>query len=154
VWRATAASLDAGLPNIAQFQTNRSDRFLVDLQYVWAGHPFKGRRALEPHQGAHVHWNGFGRDGATEMTAHSLIDSSLEEYSVFEHGPQNQPLGKNGAQRKYDRLAGGEPPACQTAEKERGNRIAGFPGVVSRRAEVDESGWRFANWTNRRASAH
>jgi len=57
VWCATAASLDAGLPNIAQFQTNRSDRFLVDLQYVCAGHPFKGRRAFEPHQGAHVHWD-------------------------------------------------------------------------------------------------
>ena len=46
-----------GLPNLAQFQTNRSDRFLVDLQYVSAGHPFKGRRALQPHQGAHVHWD-------------------------------------------------------------------------------------------------
>jgi hypothetical protein len=47
----------AGLPDVAQFQTNRSDRFLVDLRYLSAGHPFKGRRALEPHQGAHIHWD-------------------------------------------------------------------------------------------------
>jgi hypothetical protein len=47
----------AGLPNMARFQTNRSDRFLVDLEYVSAGHPFKGKRADQPHQGAHIHWD-------------------------------------------------------------------------------------------------
>jgi hypothetical protein len=57
VLSAMAASLEAGLPNIAQFQTNRSDRFLVDLRYISAGHPFKGRRAVDPHQGAHIHWD-------------------------------------------------------------------------------------------------
>jgi hypothetical protein len=46
-----------GLPNLAQFQTDRCDRFLVDLQYINAGHPFKGRRARQPHQGAHIHWD-------------------------------------------------------------------------------------------------
>jgi hypothetical protein len=45
------------LPNMARFQTNRSDRFLVDLQYVSAGHPFKGKRCIQPHQGAHIHWD-------------------------------------------------------------------------------------------------
>ena len=49
--------LYSDLPNMARFQTNRSDRFLVDLQYVSAGHPFKGRRAVQPHQGAHIHWD-------------------------------------------------------------------------------------------------
>ncbi len=51
------ASSDANLPDIAQFQTNRSDRFLVDLEFLSAGHPFKGSRALHPHLGAHVHWD-------------------------------------------------------------------------------------------------
>jgi len=46
-----------GLPDLTQFETHRSDRFLVDIQYISAGHPFKGRRALEPHQGAHIHWD-------------------------------------------------------------------------------------------------
>lgn len=42
---------------MASFQTNPLDRFLVDVQYLSAGHPFKGKRALQPHQGAHVHWD-------------------------------------------------------------------------------------------------
>lgn len=46
-----------GLPTLAQVQANRSDRFLVDVQYVDAGHPHKGKRAITPHQGAHVHWD-------------------------------------------------------------------------------------------------
>src|SRR5437870_3094116 len=48
------------LPIITQFQTNRSDRFLVDIEYLSAGHPFKGRRAVQPHQGAHLHWDNSG----------------------------------------------------------------------------------------------
>ncbi len=47
----------ADLPTLSQFQTNRSDRFLVDIADINAGHPFKGSRAVSPHQGAHVHWD-------------------------------------------------------------------------------------------------
>lgn len=45
------------LPTLSQFQTNRTDRFPVDLQFVDAGSPFKGMRANQPHQGAHIQWN-------------------------------------------------------------------------------------------------
>ncbi|MCU0605920.1 MAG: M23 family metallopeptidase [Candidatus Edwardsbacteria bacterium] len=45
------------LPTIQGFRAARSDRFIVDLAAVTAGHPFKGRRANTPHQGAHVHWD-------------------------------------------------------------------------------------------------
>jgi hypothetical protein len=55
--QATRIAPFVGLPDLAHFQTNRSDRFLVDLQYISAGHPFKGRRAQQPHQGAHIHWD-------------------------------------------------------------------------------------------------
>jgi hypothetical protein len=48
---------DSNLPNIQQFRTDPSDRFIVDCQTISAGHPFKGRRALTPHQGAHTHWD-------------------------------------------------------------------------------------------------
>jgi hypothetical protein len=48
---------EIALPSLAYFQANRSDRFPVDIPFIDAGHPFKGRRALSPHQGAHVHWN-------------------------------------------------------------------------------------------------
>jgi hypothetical protein len=47
----------ADLPDIHQFQSNPSDQFLVDVSTINAGHPFKGRRAVTPHQGAHVHWD-------------------------------------------------------------------------------------------------
>lgn len=45
------------LPDIQHFKTNPSDRFLVDIRTLAAGHPFKGKRASAPHQGAHTHWD-------------------------------------------------------------------------------------------------
>jgi hypothetical protein len=48
---------DASLPDIQYFKTNPSDRFLVDIQTITVGHPFRGRRANTPHQGAHTHWD-------------------------------------------------------------------------------------------------
>ncbi len=45
------------LPDIQHFKTDPSDRFLVDIPTITAGHPFKGRRASTPHQGAHTHWD-------------------------------------------------------------------------------------------------
>jgi hypothetical protein len=47
----------SSLPDIQQFKTNPSDRFLVDIPTIISGHPFKGRRANTPHQGAHTHWD-------------------------------------------------------------------------------------------------
>jgi hypothetical protein len=48
---------DTNLPDIQQFRSNPSDRFLVDIETIIAGHPFKGKRANQPHQGAHTHWD-------------------------------------------------------------------------------------------------
>jgi hypothetical protein len=45
------------LPDIQQFKTDPSDRFLVNIETIDAGHAFKGRRANTPHQGAHTHWD-------------------------------------------------------------------------------------------------
>ena len=64
------------LPNLTQFQTNRSDRFLVDIESISAGHPFKGRRALQPHQGAHLHWDNSSNawpKGGTAVSNHPAI---------------------------------------------------------------------------------
>src|SRR5712692_766686 len=47
----------ADLPSLSQFQTNRSDRFPVDIAYIDAGHPFKGSGAHVPHAGAHANWD-------------------------------------------------------------------------------------------------
>ena len=47
----------SSLPGITKIQASRSDIFLVDVQYIDAGIPFKGRRANTPHQGAHIHFH-------------------------------------------------------------------------------------------------
>lgn len=44
------------LPDIRMFIDDPSDRFLVDLNLVRTGHPFKGRNAQRPHTGGHVYF--------------------------------------------------------------------------------------------------
>jgi hypothetical protein len=71
------------LPNITQFRTNRSDRFLVDIEYLSAGHPFKGRRAIQPHQGAHLHWDNSGNAwprGGTAVSNYPAIYAVADGY--------------------------------------------------------------------------
>jgi len=46
-----------GLPDISSFLTVPSDRFLVDLDQITGGHPFKGADSPSPHAGAHVHFD-------------------------------------------------------------------------------------------------
>lgn len=46
----------ANLPSINYFKSHPSDHFLVDMDVVGSGHPYKGKRAAEPHTGAHVHF--------------------------------------------------------------------------------------------------
>lgn len=44
------------LPDIRTFSGHPSDRFLVDLNLVRSGHPYKGKRAQRPHTGGHVYF--------------------------------------------------------------------------------------------------
>ncbi len=55
--QAAAFPPDAKLPDISSFMTKPSDRFLVDIKEVSAGHPYKGVNAERPHAGAHVHFD-------------------------------------------------------------------------------------------------
>ena len=50
-----------GLPDIRTFMKQPSDRFLVDLDVVRTGHPYKGRRAQKPHTGGHVYFTSLTR---------------------------------------------------------------------------------------------
>jgi len=50
-------ALLATLPDIRTFRDRRSDRFLVDLDTVRTGHPYKGKNARRPHTGGHVYFN-------------------------------------------------------------------------------------------------
>ncbi len=45
------------LPDISSFLTRPSDRFLVDLDEITGGHPFKGANSPSSHAGAHVHFD-------------------------------------------------------------------------------------------------
>ena len=45
------------LPELSSFDSERTDRFIVDLEYVVAGHPYKGQGTKDPDNGAHVNWD-------------------------------------------------------------------------------------------------
>jgi len=47
----------SNLPDISTFMTQKSERFIVDIDDISDGHPFKGQTAHQPHQGAHVHFD-------------------------------------------------------------------------------------------------
>ena len=44
------------LPDISSFAKNKSDRFVVDMDMVRTGHPYKGTDAKRPHTGAHIYF--------------------------------------------------------------------------------------------------
>ncbi len=74
---------DTDLPDIQFFKTNPSDRFLVDIQTITAGHPFKGKRANAPHQGAHTHWtntNNTWPQGGTSPSNYPAIYAVADGY--------------------------------------------------------------------------
>ena len=50
------ASAVRSLPDITSFRDKPSDRFLVDLELVRTGHPYKGKNADSPHTGGHVYF--------------------------------------------------------------------------------------------------
>jgi hypothetical protein len=73
----------SALPDIQQFRTNPSDRFLVDIPTIISGHPFKGRRANTPHIGAHTHWdNGLSTwpQGGTSPSNYPVIYAVADGY--------------------------------------------------------------------------
>jgi len=45
------------LPDISAFIYQKSDRFIVDMDDITGGHPFKGNRSRQPHAGAHINFN-------------------------------------------------------------------------------------------------
>ena len=54
---ASATGERPELPAISKFLEQPSDRFLVDVDEISGGHPFKGADAEFPHAGAHVHFD-------------------------------------------------------------------------------------------------
>lgn len=48
----------ASLPDFSYFRTHKSDQFIVNMDLVHTGFPFKGLRAAAPHTGAHAQFGG------------------------------------------------------------------------------------------------
>jgi hypothetical protein len=45
------------LPELSFFESNKTDQFIVNLEDVVGGHPFKGEGTKDPDDGAHVNWD-------------------------------------------------------------------------------------------------
>ena len=96
------------LPSIKDFHQRPSDRFLVDLEVVRRGHPYKGRRAERPHTGGHVYFNVQDISGSAKTIQKfpaiyavadgiiTRIDYSFRLREMFEPA-----LGKQVANRRY-----------------------------------------------------
>ena len=52
----------ASLPDITHFATHKSDRFLVDMEVISAGHPYFGKNFSRPHTGCHVYFKQPGKE--------------------------------------------------------------------------------------------
>jgi len=63
--RLTQAQL-ASLPDITHFATHKSDRFLVDMDVISAGHPYFGKNFYRPHTGCHVYFKQPGKEATPQ----------------------------------------------------------------------------------------
>ena len=83
--KTAAFSLAADkLPDISFFETHRSDRFLVDLDEITSGHPYKGINSTQPHAGAHVHfdnranrWPKGGKEPPNYPAIYAVADGTI-----------------------------------------------------------------------------
>ena len=79
----------SSFPDIATFQ-NASDRFLIDPAVIVAGHPYKGRNALDPHNGAHLHlsnpgntWPQGGSAPSNYPAIYAVLDGRIDRTDTW-----------------------------------------------------------------------
>ena len=96
------------LPNISSFERNPSNRFVVDLDWVRAGHPYKGTDANQPHTGAHIYFSVPDKPiPASDVEAFPAIYAVADGFvfRVDEYFKQremfNRTLGKPVSNRRY-----------------------------------------------------
>ena len=56
----------AELPDITHFATHKSDRFLVDMDVISAGHPYFGKNFYRPHTGCHIYFKQPGKEATPQ----------------------------------------------------------------------------------------
>ena len=87
------------LPELSSFATNKTDQFLVDMDYVKGGHPFKGQGSNNSDDGAHVEFDNSSNQWpeGTTVTAfppiYAVADGYVERVNTYE------PVG--GGNHKY-----------------------------------------------------
>jgi hypothetical protein len=98
-----ADSIGRGLPEIASFLTKPSDRFLVDLDQITGGHPFKGADSPSPHAGAHVHfdntdnrWSKANDEPSNFPAIYAVADGTIGRLTT------HFPLGKGTVRYGFD----------------------------------------------------
>ena len=85
----------AELPQLSDFITNKTDQFLVDMDYVIGGHPFKGQGTMDPDNGAHVNFDNSGNQWPEGTTVtdfppiYAVADGYVNNINTWE------PVGKN-----------------------------------------------------------
>ena len=96
------------LPDISGFAKNKSDRFVVDMDVVRTGHPYKGTDAKRPHTGGHIYFRIPAKPIPTRNVRafpaiYAVADgyvSRIDEY--FKLRPIfNRALGKRIANHRY-----------------------------------------------------
>ncbi len=96
------------LPDISSFAKNKSNRFVVDIDAVRTGHPYKGTDANQPHTGGHIYFRipdqpVPARDVEAFPAIYAVADgyvARIDEYFKLRE-MFNRTLGKPVANRRY-----------------------------------------------------
>jgi len=95
----TFATTLSALPELSVFETDKTDQFIVDLEHVVGGHPFKGLGTKDPDDGAHVNWDNsnnkwpYGTSATDFPAIYAISDGYISRIETYE------PVG--GDKHKY-----------------------------------------------------
>lgn len=105
---AARESLIPSLPDISEFKDNPSGRFLVDMEVVREGFPYKGKRAERPHTGGHVYFHKpeqplTAKDVSSFPAIYAVADGVIDriDYSFPLQEMFEPALKKRVANRRY-----------------------------------------------------
>jgi murein DD-endopeptidase MepM/ murein hydrolase activator NlpD len=104
----------SNLPELSSFEGQKTDKFLVDLEYVTRGHPFLGEGSENPDDGAHVNFDNSGNrwPEGTAVTdyppVYAVADGYIEMVDFYDTVGPNSKYGvylafaqKNGRPVKF-----------------------------------------------------
>jgi len=89
----------AELPQLSDFITKKTDQFLVDMDYVIGGHPFKGQGTNDPDNGAHVNFDNSGNQWPKGIAVtnfppiYAIADGYVNNINTWESVGENYKYG-------------------------------------------------------------